>query len=354
MHVHCLPTLLFLTTASIAPTVMAQTVAIVPRDHQAREGSTSTTTWPFSAGVSRAQMIYSNWRFDVPNAAQIRRVGVRPDVAGSGAGKIVQLEVVMGHGQMIGSATSTTFATNYVAPATVTYTPKQLSLPTIGSASSGPQTTYVWVPLDTPFQYDATKNLIVEYRVSANNNGNAAFSYRMDVATAVSTATTYGTACATSGARLPTVAAGSALVGSNWNVTIAAGPASSAGVLILGASNTTYGGLPLPLALDALGATGCTLHASLDATLPAVTNTSGNGTVTIPVPNQAPLTGATLFVQAALADIFANQLGLVTSRSASATIGILPQSTLISATGSSTVLTGSRTASFGLVSVFEY
>lgn len=349
MRNHCIPTLLLLTTAA-----MAQTVAIFPRDHQTREGSTSSTSWPFSAGVLRAQMIYSNWRFDVPNGAQIRRIGLRPDFTGTGAGRLVQLEMLMGHGQTIGTGASTTFATNYIAPPVVVYTPKQLSLPTVASASSGPHPTSVWVPLDTPFQYDATKNLIVEYRVSANSNGNAAFSYRMDVATAVSTATTYGAACATSAARLPTVAAGAALVGNNWTLTISAGPASTAGVLILGGSNTIYAGLQLPVALDPLGAPGCTLHASMDATLPAVTNTSGVGTVTVPVPNQASMTGSIFYAQAALADVFANQLGLVTSRSASASIGINPLSTLISAIGSSTALTGSRTASFGLVSLFEY
>ncbi len=339
---------------TLASALAAQSVAIFPRDHQTREGSTSSTSWPFSNGVLRAQMIYSNWRFDVPNGARIQRVGVRPDLSGTGAGKIVQLELLMGHGQTIGTAVSTTFASNYILPASVVYTPKQLSLPTIGAAASGPQTTYVWVPLDTPFPYDATKNLIVEYRVTANNNGNAAFSYRSDVATYVSTTTTYGAACATSGARLPTVSAGAALVGSNWTISIANGPSSTAGVLFLGASNTSYGAIPLPFGLDFLGAPGCQLHTSIEATLPATTGTSGSGSVTIPVPSLPPLTGTTFYVQAALADLFANSLGLVTSRSASASIGINPLATLVAATGNAGATTGSRTASFGLVSVFEY
>lgn len=54
------------------------------------------------------------------------------------------------------------------------------------------------------------------------------------------------------------------------------GPPGAAAALLLGLSGTTYGGVPLPFALDPFGFPGCRLHNSIDAIVPVATGTAGN------------------------------------------------------------------------------
>ena len=262
----------------------------------------------------------------------------------------------MGHAALttLNNSMSTTFANNYSTPAVTVYTPKTFALPTVAAVASGPNNNFIWIPLDTPFTYDSTQNLVVEYRVTANSNGNAAFAYALDAGTAITPTTTFGSGCQTSGGTTPALTAGAATVGANWNLSLANGPASSAGILILGGSNTTFNGTPLPILLDPLGAPNCRLSVSMDITIAVVTNASRAFSANVPIPAVPPMAGSTFYAQAAISDVFANTLGLVTSSSASATVGVTPQASALAATGSATATTGSRTNNFGLFSVFEY
>lgn len=334
--------------------VAAQTVKVFPFDHVAREGSSSITNRPLSAGVSRVQIIYSNWRLGIANGAQISRVGFRPDMAGTGAGQQIQLEIWMGHSDNLGTTASTTFDNNFLTPAVRVYDRQIFTLPTVPSVTTGPNPTTIWIPLDRTFTYDSSHNLVVEYRVFANSNGNAAFTYRLDSGTFVSDTATFGTACATSNNRMPSVTTQPAAIGSGLSVSIASGPASSAGVLLVGSSNTTWSGIPLPLSLASLGATGCTLQVAIDASVGIATGTSGTFSASLPVPGVLALYGRTIYLQAALGDLFANSAGFVTSASASTTLGAQPQSTMIAATGSASATTGARTTISGVVAMFEY
>lgn len=332
----------------------AQTVKTFPFDHANLEGSSSITNRPLSAGVSRVQIIYSKWRLGLPNGAQIARVGFRPDMAGTGSGQQIQLEIWMGHSDNLGTGVSTTFDNNPVAPVVRVYDRQVYALPTVPSVATGPNPTTIWIPLDRTFAYDASHNLLVEYRIFANSNGNAAFSYRLDNATFVSDTSTFGTACATSSSRMPAITTQPAAIGSSLSLALANGPASSSGVLIVGSSNSTWNGIPLPLSLTSLGAPGCTLQVAIDASVGIVTNTSGNFSASLPIPGVLGLYGRTLYFQAALADLFANSAGFVTSASASTTLGAQPQSTMLVATGSTTATTGTRTNVSGIVATFEY
>lgn len=340
----------------LAGALGAQTVALFPFDHVNREGSSSITNRPLSAGISRVQIAYSRFRLGMPNGAVIRRLGFRPDVAGTGAGRQVVVEIVMGHAAptVLNTGMSTTFSSNYSTTPVTVYTPKALTLPTIPAAASGPNNNFVWIPLDTPFTYDNTQNLVVEYRVTANSNGNAAFSYALDAGAAVTPTGTFGAACQTSGNTTPALTAGAATVGANWNHSLTNGPASSSGILLIGVSNTTFNGVPLPFPLASLGATGCSLSVSADLSVPVATNTSRSFSLNVAIPNVPPMAGQTFYTQAVLADLFANSLGLVTSNGGSAGIGVAPQASAVVATGSATALTGTRTNNFGLVSLFEF
>lgn len=344
---------LSLSFAVAAGSLAAQTVTVFPFDHVTVEGSTSITSRPLSAGISRVMLVYSKWRLGIPNGAQINRVGFRPDMAGTGTGQQVQMEIWMGHTDNLGSGVSTTFDNNYLAPAVRVYDLAIYALPTVPPVSPGPNPATIWIPLDRPFTYDNSHNLVVEYRIFANSNGNAAFSYRLDVATYLSDTTTFGTACPTSSSRLTRVTTQPVAAGGSLSVSIANGPASSPGSLLIGASNTTWNGVPLPFALDGFGATGCTVQVSVDASVGISTNTSGAFSASLPVPNVNGLYGQSIYFQAAIADLFANPAGFVTSSSGSTTIGVNPQATMVAATGSATATTGSRTNTTGIVSFFE-
>jgi hypothetical protein len=344
----------FLSCVALATAAAAQTTTVFPWDHGTREGYTYASNWPVSAGISRAQLIYSKWRTPIPNGAQISRVGIRPDVLGTGQGYQLQLEIWMAHSENIHSSASGTFANNYATPAVRVFDQRIFSLPTMPAVPTGPNPNYVWFPLDRSFTYDRSKHLIVEYRISANSNGNAAFSYLIDYADYVSDTVTFGTACPTSGQRMPAMSTQPAHAGGSLSVTLSNAPASSAGAMLFGLSRTTWSGVPLPLPLAFLGAGTCSLQVSIDVTVPIMTNTGGAFSAYVPVPDVLALYGTWFHVQSAVGDLFANPAGFVTSASAGSQIGVLPQATIISAVGSATAPTGSRAVNYGLVSLFEY
>lgn len=72
---------------------------------------------------------------------------------------------------------------------------------------------------------------------------------------------------------------------------------NSLGLLVVGFSNTTYLGAPLPIDLDPLfGTSGCDLHVSADALLPVQANGAGAFGIGFPMPN---VLGGQLFFQLA-------------------------------------------------------
>lgn len=112
-------------------------------------------------------------------------------------------------------------------------------------------------------------------------------------------ATTFGLGCAS-------VAAANASLGAKGdlraNTTVALNspshPANALGLLVVGFSNTTYLGAPLPIDLDPLfGTSGCDLLVSADALLPVQANGSGAFGIGFPMPN---VLGGKLFFQLAV------------------------------------------------------
>lgn len=108
-------------------------------------------------------------------------------------------------------------------------------------------------------------------------------------------------------------------VGTDFPVIVANVPPSAVSLLVIGASNTTWNGLPLPIDLGAFGAPGCNLYVSGDVFLPA---TNYNGTVYVALPLARTLRPSTrFFVQGLAVDLAANPLGVVFSNAAAATVG---------------------------------
>lgn len=92
------------------------------------------------------------------------------------------------------------------------------------------------------------------------------------------------------------------------------------GTLFFGSSSTTWGAIPLPVPLDAVGFTGCSIYVSLDSGVPLATG-AGAPSLGFTIPNTAALIGSAFYVQYACTDPLANPGGAVLSNGAKITIG---------------------------------
>ncbi len=92
-------------------------------------------------------------------------------------------------------------------------------------------------------------------------------------------------------------------------------------MLLLGASNTLWNGVGLPLSLATIGMTNCQLFVSVDVTFP--TGISGTGTAawSVPLPDSPALIGRSVFTQLLVPDPGVNPAGLVVSRGLQVTLG---------------------------------
>ena len=135
--------------------------------------------------------------------------------------------------------------------------------------------------------------------------------------------TTYCTGCAGTSGVPAHSATGTPEIGNPITWRVAGARPSSQGVLYLGASRTTFNGLPLPLNLGFLGmGTSCLLCASVDITLPIATDAGGNGAVGFTIPNTADLIGSRVFTQAGIVDVGAGtRVPLVHSNALETSIG---------------------------------
>ncbi len=95
----------------------------------------------------------------------------------------------------------------------------------------------------------------------------------------------------------------------------------SACVLLTGLSNTSYGGIPLPLDFGLFGAKGCKLYVSGESLFPFLSDTQGKAKLPIPIPPQKNLIGVQFFQQVLVLDTPANSLGMVFSNAKKGEIG---------------------------------
>ena len=110
-------------------------------------------------------------------------------------------------------------------------------------------------------------------------------------------------------------------IGRSFSVDLVGAAPSASAVLFLGASRTTWAGTTLPLNLAPLGAPGCMLLASGEASLSVQVGSNGRGSITIPVPNNPSLVNAKVYNQYIVLDAQANNLGLAFSNGGEAKIG---------------------------------
>lgn len=338
---------------------VAQQTALFPAEYATKEGESYVSNYPFSGGINRYQTIYSKDYAGLANGAAITAIGVRPDGAVASTGHRVQLEIWMGHTSKWGTTSTNrltgTFDSNYDGSLTRVYDKKTLTLPNLTPPVTPPSTSYVMVPLDRSFTYDRTRNLVVEYRVFANDNANQGFGYYIDAGGGYSTNTTFGQACQTSNNRTPQhTTSGPVIGGSSWLLSMTQGAASSAAAFFMGISNTSSFGLPLPFDLGIIGAPSCFLNVELRLTVPVSTDSGGNLGIYVTPPNDLQLFGSTVYTQVAMIDLFANNLGIITSNGAGTKVGALPQAYVVYATGDANAMSGGLSGGYGAVTVFQH
>ncbi len=120
--------------------------------------------------------------------------------------------------------------------------------------------------------------------------------------TAPASTSAFGTGCPTSAGPLALRAASHPYIGSDFVLEIADAPVVSfVAIMALGASNTIWSGVPLPLNLAVIGAPGCQALVSPDVllTLPIVNTTA---TLTWSLPNLPAVIGQTLYAQGVVLD----------------------------------------------------
>ena len=134
--------------------------------------------------------------------------------------------------------------------------------------------------------------------------------------------TTFGTGCASTTV-LPTISSTTTpKLGQTFPLVIAGFlPKPQFGQLILGMSNTQWGFITLPFALDILGMSGCNLLVSPDVAGLIATNAQGVSTITLLVPSDPTLLGSTVYGQAWAPDPKANPLGVAMTNGFKAVVG---------------------------------
>lgn len=129
---------------------------------------------------------------------------------------------------------------------------------------------------------------------------------------------TFGSGCSTAKLAL----SGQPLLGKDFQVDLTGGRARTVGILFVGGSRMNWGPILLPWKLDIFGARGCSLLTSIDLQLITTTDTSGNASIRLRVPNSISLAGARFFEQWSVVDRQVNALGLYFSNGGATTVGL--------------------------------
>ena len=120
------------------------------------------------------------------------------------------------------------------------------------------------------------------------------------------------------GSALPAQGTSLPRIGANFTASIGNLPWTGPALMLLGLSNTTYGGSPLPLDLGFLGAPTCLLRTSIDD-VQVLNNVLGAATWSWTIP---PVPGASFYAQVLPVDPTINGLGMTASNAAHGVIGL--------------------------------
>lgn len=342
----------------LAPAV-AQTVATFPDEYVAvPEGPLNSPNLPLANGTCRVLCLYEAIDIAIPSGRSITRLGFRQDatLTALDLGRTINLEIRMGYTTQTSGNMLTNFDNNYAAPAVIVLPTTNIALPSLRDASNPLPNGQLFINLATPFPYvPAGRNLLVEYRLFGNSGGGGPFNYRLDRADFYSPAT-YGPAgCPHSGGGTPTVTVQPVRPGLNYSCSMAMGPGSSPGVLLLKVGEALVAPYPLVAVIPGIQPS-CTGQLSpIDMlSLAAVSAATGTASWGFAIPNNPAFADMDISSQAAFFDTFSPG-GLVTSRGATIRIGARPRSTILVGAGAPTaVVTGILSTNYCPVAFFEH
>lgn len=111
------------------------------------------------------------------------------------------------------------------------------------------------------------------------------------------------------------------MAGTSFDVLLDRAVGGTVAALILGDSNTNFGGQALPLSLASIGAPACSLLSSVVATLGSGVDPSGQAVLSLAIPANPALAGFGFYGQWFCLDLNANALGLTFSNGGSMIVG---------------------------------
>jgi hypothetical protein len=301
----------------------------------------SDNSIPFTWSPVRYQQVFLG--SDLPSAFTMAGLSLRQDERGPVAhGVTVDLEIQVGYTTRTPQTMTTTFAANFDSGAPIVVLPRaQIIFPDQPANPTNPAeffmtiawaTTFAWVPAPS-------RNFLVQVTVFGNSNGGFPWGYPLD-ATGGATGRLYGSpASATTGTyevnyglvmglRALTQTAVPILyststpqIGNTFRVRLAQARPQAPVALCLGASSTSWAGLPLPMDLGWLGGAGCSLLTAIDVVTPVTTNSAGAASFSYVLPNDIYLLRGRFYNQFVITEPTVNVLGLVLSNAGAGVIG---------------------------------
>ncbi len=299
-----------------APAVAQRTV---PANAAMTEGN-SSSYMPFIYDKGKFQQIVDGASFCKVSAV-LREIAMRRDGTrrGTFVGRtITNYRVNIGHSKHTAATMSNTFGSNWASAKTQIFS-GTYNLPTNPPVQGlGPWN--IQFKIKKPFVYLRSRgNLIIEWETPGNAQRKAEYLVDSHRAGGAGRYTVFGTGgqFKTNDRHALFSNAASLKPGGSADLRVTGLLNNYPAIATYGFSNTRYGALRLPFDLNALGAAGNHLYVSIDLALGLPLSKLGgfwNGTLRLPIPNQAALGGLTLYGQAIYVDAASNALGLVFSR----------------------------------------
>ena len=319
--------------ASLAMAPLASAQVYVPAASAADPLEANTRiSYPLMRAASRSQYVIA--ASEVGPATTLHKLLLRYDGNGFGAagGTIANLDIYLANSTVTPSQSSSQFATNYPGDPTLVLS---LTNFTFGADDSinhvpwgGPSGEFIF-NFTTPFVYTGG-TLIVEIRASGNtNSGNTVEDCLLDAEVEAQAgpfggeAFTNGTGCY--GASMS--ASGQMAPGGSIAVSGTGLGANSPVMAMIGASRTSWNGLPLPLSLGFLGLSGCSIYNDWSLTWPMLADPNGviapysSGAV-LDLPASTALVGGVLQFQMVSIQPGINPLGLAMTNNTEVFLGV--------------------------------
>ncbi|MCB9880610.1 MAG: hypothetical protein H6832_13735 [Planctomycetes bacterium] len=170
--------------------------------------------------------------------------------------------------------------------------------PALVTKPTGPADFDLRFKLVAPFVVQGPSGIAIDHYVYGSTN--ASYNYYVDIDRSSvdhGKATRFGSSCPVDDVDNRAYAIPSNPGGAPIEASLFGAVPSTLAVLVVGASNTTWTTLPLPLRLDGLGLTGCAIHVSQDILLSMYARVTGSARALLDVPADPTLAGALVYTQ---------------------------------------------------------